>query len=360
MDRESGLEHPVIVQRSDPLNVETKPAALVENFLTPQSRFYIRNHGTTPQRDDDHRIRFHGLLSMPIELSVAELKRRFPPHNVVAVMQCAGNRRADLQKFKPTSGDPWGVGAIGNAEWTGVLLSDVLDVLKPSAMAQHVAFTALDDAEHPGGRLPYGASIPLSKAVKDPVLLAYAMNGEALTPDHGAPLRVVVPGYAGARSVKWVADVEVRETPSDLPIQSKDYKFFPGSVSREEADWSKGVTINALPINSAICEPADGSELTAGVTTLRGYAVAYGRAVARVDVSVDGGRSWLQAELERDESPWSWVLWKCQATLASGTAEVIVRAWDEAGQTQPETVETMWNFAGYLGTMWHRVYITVK
>jgi sulfite oxidase len=290
-----------------------------------------------------------------------ELRSRFPTRTITAVLQCAGNRRADLHAIRPVTGDPWAPGAIGNAEWTGVPLADVLRAAGVDETAcLHVAFAAFDECRADGRTFRYGVSIPLPKALHPDTLLAFAMNGAPLTPVHGHPLRALVPGYAGVRSPKWLASIEVQEEPSDNPMQALDYKLFPPDVASHTADWTAGVTINEMPVNAAICEPAAGTRLAPGPCTARGWATATGRPITRVDVSPDGGRSWRQARLEcRPDQPWSWTLWEATLDLPAGEHELAVRAWDGAGQTQPARAEEVWNFKGYLCAAWHRVRVSV-
>jgi len=330
--------------------------------MTGQQDFYVRSHGNIPRLDGTtHRLRVGGMVQTPLDLSVPELRARFPARTVTAVMQCAGNRRADLQPVRPTSGDPWAPGAIGNAEWTGISLADVLEAAGAADdAALHVAFDACDEVEMPKeGRFTYGASIPITKAMAPEVLLAFAMNGEALAPEHGYPLRVVVPGYAGVRSPKWLSAITVQDRPSDNHMQARDYKLVPADMTEDTVDWDKGITIYDMPLNSAICEPASHAELKAGRTILRGYAIATARAIARVDVSINGGRSWSQAELEHDaQAPWSWTFWSAALDLPKGDHELTVRAWDSAGQTQPAQPDDTWNFKGYLSAAWHRVHVS--
>ena len=190
-------------------------------------------------------------------------------------MQCAGNRRTHLQDVEKTSGDPWDVGAIGNAAWTGVSLRDVLAAAGIQDGASFVGTTGADDVDVDGETAPFGASISIAKALEPDVLIAWAMNGEALAPKHGAPLRLVVPGYAGVRSAKWLTRIEVRDRPSDAPIQAKDYKLFPASVAKEDANWDQGLTIEEMPLNAAICAPVDGAHVSAGACGIAGYAVAF-------------------------------------------------------------------------------------
>lgn len=351
----------LIVHSTSPYNAEPRPSCLRENFVTAQSDFYVRSHGDIPHIDiATFELVVEGLVGKPVTLSLDALKA-LPEHTVEAAMQCAGNRRADMLRVRPVSGDPWGPGAIGNAHWTGVRLADVLEAAAAETVGgRHVAFACRDACDVDGKHFHYEASIPMSKARSRDVLLAYAMNGEPLAPEHGFPLRVVTPGYAGVRSPKWVSRIEVRDTPSDCPIQAEDYKLLPPDIiSTDDIDWRRGATINGLPVNSAICEPSAHARLEAGPTVLRGWAIATERAVLRVDVSIDGGRTWRQANVEDSISTWSWTFWFLEVELPVGDHELVVRAWDAAGQTQPSSPDDTWNVKGYLSTSWHRVHVEV-
>ena len=352
-------EQNLILRCSHPLNAETAPDRLTSSFLTPQAHFYIRSHGPVPDLAADHCVVLDGLIDRPRSFTRAELQAAFPIRTVTATMQCAGNRRAHLQGVEKTSGDPWDVGAIGNAEWTGVALGDVLAAAGIREGAMFVGTTGADDVDVDGDTAPFGASISIAKALASDVLIAWAMNGEPLTPEHGAPMRLIVPGYAGVRSAKWLTRIEVRDRPSDAPIQAKDYKLFPSSVSKDEADWDQGLTIEEMPLNAAICSPLDGAHVGSGSCSIEGYAVAFGRAVSRVEVSANGGTDWVQADLTaRPDAPWSWTQWRATVDLTAGLHVLVVRAVDGAGQMQPERPEAIWNFAGYLSTAWHRITVT--
>lgn len=361
-----GLSHPkpdLIVHSAKPLNAEPPLDRLRSGFLTKTADFYIRSHGDLPYLDaTTHKVRITGKVSQPLDLTVADLKDRFTPRTVTAVMQCAGNRRVDMQQVEQTSGDLWASGAIGNAEWTGVALADLLRVAGTSEVeGLHVAFEAVDVAENDGAEdAPYGVSIPMTKAMSGDVLLAWAMNGEPLTVEHGAPLRIVVPGYAGVRSAKWVGEIRVSDKPSDAFQQAKDYLLFPPDMRKETQDPARGRTIYEMPLNAAICEPAAGADLKAGKTVIRGYAIATDRAITRVDVSMNGGRQWQQATIEdHGNARWTWTLWHATVDLPKGEHELTVRAWDAAGQTQPALPDETWNFKGYLSAAWHRVHVKV-
>lgn len=364
MRNAAALRPRMVVRSEAPYNAEPAPDRLCASITTAQSDFYIRNHGNIPHIDASrHHLHVGGRVRAPLDIPVRELRKRFPERTITAVMQCAGNRRADMQRVRPTSGLPWTSGAIGNAAWTGVALADVLRAagvqINP---AYHVAFDACDQVEKPRvGRFAYGASIPLAKAMSSEVLLAYSMNDEPLTPEHGFPLRVVVPGFAGVRSTKWLAAITVQDKPSDNHIQQREYKLMPPDVTEETADWRQGATIYAMRLNSAICEPASRAELKAGSVTLRGYATATDGRIAQVEVSSDGGQTWMQAELEHNvDEPWSWTLWTATLGLVKGDHELAVRAWDSAGQTQPASPDEIWNCKGYLSTAWHRVPVSVS
>jgi len=265
-----------IVHGHAPLNAEPPLSKLRSAFVTPQELLYIRSHGDIPVVDPrTHRVAVSGLVSRPFDFTVGELKGRFASRSVKAVMQCAGNRRADMRSVRSVSGDPWAGGAIGHAEWSGVSLAEVLNSSGcRDGDDLHVAFEALDLAETDDGAAPYGVSIPLAKALSRDVLLAYAVNGGDLTPEHGFPLRVVVPGYAGVRSPKWLSRITVQNRPSQAFQQARDYKLFPPDMRPDTQDLSRGVTIDEMPVNSAICEPEPGARLKAGRLALRGYAVA--------------------------------------------------------------------------------------
>ena len=355
----------LIVHETSPLNAEPPLDVLGASFVTPTPRFYIRTHGSIPQSDPArHRLRVEGSVGKPLELCLADIRARFPRRTVVAALQCAGNRRTELASVRPVDGTPWQQGAIGNAEWTGAPLAEVLRAAgceTTDSDGLHVAFASIDEVEEEGRRFSFGGSIPLTKALQPEVLLAYEMNGEPLAPEHGFPLRVVVPGYVAARSVKWLGAIRVQSAPSDNYFQRYDYKLFPPDTDASNVDWEAGTMLNELPVNSAICEPADGAEVSAGPVTLRGYAMAGGRTIERVEVSADDGRSWLGAACEHSPGePWSWTLWKARLELAPGEHEIAVRAWDAAAQTQPERTETVWNFKGYMNTAWHRIRVRAR
>ncbi len=347
-----------IVHRQFPLNSEPRPFQLAAGFITPQSDFYIRNHGSVPDlAEDGYVVRVEVPGKPAKDLTLAEMKSSLPARSVTAVMQCAGNRRADMGKFRAVSGDAWRIGAIGNATWSGVGLGDVLRTAGIRGDEDwHVAFAAHDDIEEEGERFKFGVSIPLAKAMAPESMVAFEMNGEGLTREHGFPLRVVIPGYAGVRSPKWLASIKVQDHPSDNHIQQKEYKLFPPEATSQTVDLRKGDFINDMPMNSAICMPEAGAVVAAGPTTLRGWAISTGSPITRVEVSADRGRSWRPATLDRHaEAPWSWTPWRAELSLARGRHEVMVRAFNEVGESQPSGPAPIYNYPGYLSRAWHRI-----
>ena len=353
-------EPELLVHSKSPFNAETTAKQLA-SFITPRTAFYIRSHGDIPTPDAaTYRLIIDGNVARPLELSLQQLRGDFAQHDVTVTLQCAGNRRADLDEIKPVTGDLWRIGAIGNAIWRGVRLGDVLAAAGAATGEHlHVAFAALDAVTVEEEHFHFGVSIPMTKARSPEVLLALQMNGAALPAAHGFPLRVIVPGYAGVRSPKWLARVTVQSQPSDNHMQQRDYKLLPPHITKETVDWAAGITIDEMPLNSAITSPEPGAKLRAGANRITGYATVSGRAVARVELSADDGESWTQATLADEASPWSWWLWHADLNLPLGEYDLLVRAWDSAGQTQPSAHKQTWNFKGYLSAAWHRVAVTV-
>lgn len=351
----------LIVHGTVPFNAEPPLDRLRRSFITEAADFYVRCHGDIPAIDEQtHRLRIAGNVARPLDLSMADLRALAPPHDIHAVLQCAGNRRADFQPVAPTTGDPWNAGAIGHARWTGLPLVRALQAAGANPdPALHVAFESADQAEHGDRIAPFGISIPMTKALTGDVLLAWCMNGRPLTPEHGHPLRLIVPGYAGVRSPKWLTTITVQDRPSNNPMQASDYRLLPADITADTVDWQRGAVIDEMPINAAICEPSRNARIRTGLLTIRGYAIATGRTIVRVEITTDNGGHWHQADLEPSAGPWSWTFWHTRLDLPPGHHQLAVRAWDSAGQTQPSGPAEIWNFKGYLSTAWHRIAVEV-
>ena len=366
-ERDAGL---VVLSRR-PFNAESGEEGLRE-WRTGSGVFYVRNHMWVPEiKPEQHKL----VVEMPDgeerEYSLEDLKSKFKEITITATLQCSGNRRKHMsENARAAMGLQWGVGAISNAVWTGVRLRDVLadaglDVDELPEDAKHAQFV---------GAEAYGSSIPIETAVdkRGDVLLAYGMNGEPLPPDHGAPLRVLVPGTVAARSVKWVKKIVVSEEESTSQWQRRDYKCFGPNV-KGNPEWDEAPAIQEMPVQSAITglreaspESESDSILLQGLETeenwviVEGYAWSGGgRKITRVDVSADDGKSWHQAELLPDESlgskAWSWKRWRWVGPTTQARSCFVVKAADEAGNPQPNEYEPYWNFRGNLTNSWHRV-----
>jgi sulfite oxidase len=220
-----GKRDDLIVHEEEPFNAETGAAALAEGPVTATEAFYVRGHGAVPEIDPGAwRLRVHGLVERELELSASTLREAFRERTVTATLQCAGNRRSGLMRIRDIPGEaPWGAGATGTATWSGAALADVLALAGPRAASAHVGFEGADLCPEAKPAQRFGGSVPLDKACRPEVLLAWAMNGEPLSPVHGAPLRVVVPGYIGARSVKWLERIEVRDRRYMGRLMARDY-----------------------------------------------------------------------------------------------------------------------------------------
>jgi sulfite oxidase len=358
-----GDQKQLLVRSESPFNAEPDPTALVKEWITPLSYFYVRNHGDTPELDSKgYQLSIEGLVGKPRTFSYAELREllgRQPEKSRVleATLTCAGNRREEMSATKKISGVQWSLGAIGNATWSGVPLRTLLEACELKPEAKHIWFEGADPIEHKGGlKEPFGGSIPLADGIEQRsglpgAIVALEMNGRPLAAKHGFPARMVVPGFIGARSVKWLKRIIVSDKPSTNHFLAHAYKLVQ-SDSVEEAE-SKN-PIYEFAINSALCAPAADKKVPAGKIRLAGYALppGDGSAIKRVEVSLDGGKNWKSAKLEGKEAPFCWRLWSLEADLRSGKHAVVVRAIDSKDRMQPEM--TPWNAKGYMQNAWHR------
>ncbi len=335
----------------------------MESFLTPNDLFYVRNHGPVPEVDAaSYRLHVRGAVERPLRLSLPELRDRFSRVSIEATLSCAGNRRAQLTRVRPIPGEiPWADGAIGTARWSGVPLREVLAAAVLTPEARHVELTGLDACKEDGRVVPFAGSIPVEKALAGETIIADEMNGEPLPPVHGFPLRAVVPGFVGARSVKWLSAIALAREPSSSYYQTRSYRLFGPDVQGTDARWEEALPLGELAVNAAICRPHDGESLPAGRVVVAGWAVGGGqRAVARVDVSGDGGATWARAELARGETPSAWCLWSAERELAPGPHELVARAVDSSTNSQPESPAATWNFKGYANNACPRVRVLTE
>jgi sulfite oxidase len=344
------------VHSSQPYNAEPPRAALAGLELTPTDAFYHRNHAPeTPRLNAaTWTLRVDGLVERPTTFSLGALRGRFREHAEVVTLQCAGNRRAGFAEVADLGGEtPWGPGATGTARWSGVRLADVLRDVGVDPSGTDVVLTGADVCEEPGEPEPYEVSVPLEKATAPEVLLAWSMNDEPLPAAHGAPVRVVVPGWIGARSVKWLERIAVADGPSRGHYQAVAYRLLPAGTAPAPG---RGVPLGPNAVNAYVLAPADGAEVPAGPVRIGGYALAGGdRTVVRVDVSTDDGATWAEADLDPQAGRWSWRLWHTVLDLPPGTTRVVVRAWDSAAGVQPADPAELWNPKGYVNNSWARV-----
>ena len=319
-------------------------------YITPQSRLFVRNHSRTPQIDRSTyalRLFGDGLATARTEgealsLSLDDLQR-LPHHELTAVVECTGNGRSLFkeQQGQTVSGTAWTLGAVGTVRWRGVRLRDVLASVGLSPEAVSIQATGLDDPFVSGGtdhgrvRRPF----PVEKALDD-ALLAWGMNGEDLLPDHGFPLRLVLPGWVGIASIKWLGSLEVSTTQLSSPWNTTFYRMV-------GPDWptdSPPLTVN--PVRSA-WELARDQVLPARPVTLTGRSWSGAGRISRVEVSLDGGASWRPAVLDRrSREDQGWTQWSVRwGNPRPGRHELLARATDETGRTQP--LVAAYNTQGY-------------
>jgi DMSO/TMAO reductase YedYZ molybdopterin-dependent catalytic subunit len=341
----------LITMEARPFNAET-PLSALDQPLTPADLFYVRNHFDVPELDAGRfRLRIGGLVRRPLELSLEEL-RRFPERAVTATLECAGNGRA-LMRPAPR-GTPWVFGAVSTATFTGTPLGGPLEEAGLLPEAVELLFAGADGGEvAPGRAVRFERSLRRTAAGREDVLLAWAMNGEPLAPDHGHPLRLVVPGWYGVASVKWLVEIAALEEPFTGYYQREKY------VYEGEPGVPDGEPVTSMRVRSVIARPADGEEVRSGAVEMAGTAWSGKARVVRVAVSADGGVTWAPARLGRAASEYGVVPWTLVWNPPGpGDYELLARATDAAGNTQP--LEPRWNAHGYGNNVAQRVRVRVR
>ena len=340
------------VRSTEPLNCET-PAHLLGEDVTPSARFFRRNHFPIPVLDPDAwRLRIGGLVRQPLSLSLHELTQ-LPVQTAVITLECAGNGRTLFRP--PAEGEQWGLGAVSTAAWTGVRLADVLRRAVIRDGAREVVFRGADGGPVNNSAAPvrFERSLPLADALESGALLAYVMNGQPLPVRHGAPLRLVVPGWYAVASVKWLTGIEVVPQPFDGFFQGSHYVY----------EWSRGGRTVREPVQrqrvrALITSPAAGQELARDGLVVRGVAWSGKAPIARVEVSVAGGL-WRQARLVGTAAPDGWQQWELPVCgLERGGTGIRARAADLAGRVQPDLPE--WNRLGYGANFIHEVRVRLR
>ena len=350
---------PLIVRVMRPYDAET-PAKEFTSFLTPVHRLFVRSHfGPPPQEavtEPGWKLTVGGLVDRPQTFSMKTL-RDLPTAKVTAILQCSGNGRAYHRPKVP--GVQWERGAVGNVQWTGVRLRDVLAAAGVRPQAKHVQFQGADRPVVTAVPL-FIRSIPLGKALHPDTLLAYEMNGRPLPLLHGAPLRVVTPGWMAESSIKWLTDITLRadeargyymQTAYRLPVtEIQSHSGLPGTSM---------VPVEVMVVKSLIAAPEDGAAIGRGPATIQGVAWSGDVPVVKVEVSFDDGKTWEAAQFVGEEEPYAWrrwqLIWKPTVT---GPMTITCRATDADGQSQPQV--TPWNPSGFLWNGWDRITVTVE
>lgn len=351
-----GESSSLIQVSADPLCKESSLSSL-NTWITPTERYFVRNHfSDVPHLDRSiwHLV-INGEVSRPLHLSFADILA-MPSTEVVVTMECAGNSRSYVTP--PAEGLAFRHGAVSTARWKGVSLRTVLEQAGVKESAVEVMFEGADaGSEEEDGvafDLNYRRSLPLEKAWHPDTLLAYEMNGQALTADHGFPLRLVVPRWYGMASVKWLTRINVLDHPFDGFFQKRRYVM----INQGPENSLERVPVTALQVKSLITSPRHGEVIQPGACPIRGFAWSGAGEIKRVEVSTDGGISWQEATLLGESDPNAWRQWEfLWQTSSPGHFIFMVRTTDASGNTQPPTIT--WNFRGYANNSLHTIAIEV-
>lgn len=314
----------------EPLNAETDRRAL-DRDITPAPAFFIRSNFAVPELSDSHVIGIGGEVEHPLGFSALELER-LPQKSLTVTLECAGNDRSAVRPLPV--GEAWRTGAVATAVWTGVPLKTLLDRAGVKKHALEVLFEGADGDDQNA----YARALPIDKARHPDTLLAIAMNGAPLSRAHGAPVRLIVPGWYGMASVKWVRQLTVLQKPFSGHFQTDKYVYDP-------ADGRRSTPVREMKVKSFISTPAESSTVEAGTVTLKGFAWSGAAKISRVEVAVGGGDAWTPATLGTDLGPWAWRPFSIDVKLPPGRHALRCRATDEAKNTQPNASE--WNRLGY-------------
>jgi len=331
----------MIVRSSRPEDLEM-PLDGFKDWITPLDQFFVRCHTFTPERPNlnEWRLKLDGVVNQPLTLTMGDLKK-MPRVELVAVLECAGNGRSFYEPHVP--GTQWAFGSVGNGRWAGVRFRDVLAKAGVKDSAKDILFDGFDV---PLGKMPdFQRTITVKKAMDPDTLLAYEMNGQPLPQEHGFPLRLIVPGWAGDSWVKWLQHIEVLDHEFEGFWMKTGYRHPTQPVAPGTAvDPAQMVPVTDLNVKSVIATPA---AITApGRVRISGAAWSNSSPVTRVDVSVDGGKTWKPATLGNDKSQYGWKLWQLDWNAPEGKHTLMARATNTDGKMQPLAQE--WNPSGYL------------
>ncbi len=329
------------------------PLEALRYDVTPMGLHYLLIHYDIPATDEaGWELAVTGQVARPIAWAVDELRRR-PSRTLRVTMECAGNGRARMRP-RPVS-QPWLVEAVGTADWTGVPLRELLDEAGVDPGAVDVVFTGADHGVERGVEQDYQRSLPVTEALRDEVLVAYAMNGMPLPPQHGYPLRLVVPGWYGMAHVKWLREIRVVDEPF-CGFQDAAYRL------RQDAG-EQGEPVTRIAPRALLVPPGFPDFMSRERIVRPGAVHVTGRAwsghapIARVEVSTDGGASWAQTDLGAEAGgPWAWRSWSFTWHAVPGRHVLAARATDRAGNVQPSS--QVWNSGGFANNFVHLVPVT--
>jgi DMSO/TMAO reductase YedYZ molybdopterin-dependent catalytic subunit len=343
----------MIVLSSRPEDLEM-PLDGFKDWITPIDRFFVRCHTYTPEQPNlsEWKLKVDGVVNQSLSLSMDDLKK-LPRVELVGVLECAGNGRSFYQPRLP--GAQWRFGSVGNGKWAGVRFRDVLEEAGLKDSAKEILF---DGADVPIGKMEdFRRTVPVKKALDPDTLLAFEMNGQPLPLEHGYPLRLIVPGWAGDSWVKWLQHIEVLDREFEGFWMKTAYRHPAEHVEPGTAvDPAKMVPVTDLNVKSVIATP--GAWAKAGTVRISGTAWSNTSPVTGVDVSVDAGKTWKPAKLGKDQSRYAWRLWELDWKTGEGKYTLIARARNAAGQVQPLGQE--WNPSGYLWNVAQPVDVEVS
>ncbi|MDQ3209835.1 MAG: sulfite oxidase [Actinomycetota bacterium] len=343
-----GLDELALAARNHGMPLEAMRAD-----ITPAGMHYLLMHYDVPFVDPSSWALSLGGFQRPMDLTLDELRAR-PAETAPVTLECAGNGRA-MFETRPLS-QPWLLEAVGTAEWTGTPLAPLLEEAGIPDDTIEIVFTGLDRGLEGGEESSYERSLPIAEAMRDDVLLVYEMNGQPLLPQHGAPLRLVVPGWYGMTHVKWLGRIAPTSERFEGYQQAVAYRL--RSHEDEPGRPLERMRVRSLMVPPGLPTfPERERVLSAGSTTLEGRAWSGSGAIERVEVSVDGCATWTDAELEPSPAPYAWHRWTFDWTAPPGEHDLACRATDAAGATQPLDPEP--NLGGYANNAVHRVRVTV-
>jgi len=354
--RLAGKDTRLIARSVRPPDFET-PTALLDSYLTPSDAFYVRCHMPVPASLDEAswRLVVDGEAATGMSLSVAEL-RQMPAATVTVTLECAGNGRAFFDP--PVAGIQWRKGAVGTCTWTGVRLADLL---KRAGARSTVTHVWVSGADRPMGTQPaFVRQVPLAKAMDPGTVVAYAMNGQPIPAAHGAPLRLVVPGWEGAYAIKWLNKVTLATAEHDGFWVASGYRYPTKRVAPGATVDAKDLApLTGLVVKSLITRPIDGAIVAPGRLTVAGFAWAGELDIARVDISTDAGATWQPAKLSGEAQKFSWRRFEfAYDVMRQESHTILSRATDAGGNVQP--MVPPWNPSGYLWNAPDQVRIEVK